>query len=142
MRKVTFCFLIGLMLTLCACKPASPLCDEDSLQYRSLDELIALETTGVDIEDSDATSQELEINGRMVQFDQVIHGPLCNNHLAGTVYIACDIEIAAWQDKPNFLDGCDFEVSPGSVVYVAAHKNAAYFQGCDFCHVSHSTPAP
>ncbi len=142
MRKVSLWLLIVLTLTLSACKPASPLCDEGSIQYRSSDELIALGTSGVGIDGSGDSAQELEINGRIVQFDQVIHGPLCNNHLAGTVYIACDIEIADWKDKPNFLDGCDFEVSPGSVVYVAAHKNAAYYQGCDFCHVSHATAAP
>jgi hypothetical protein len=58
------------------------------------------------------------------------------------VYIACDIQIAKWQEKPTFLDGCDFEVSPGSVLYVAAHNNAPYFQGCDYCHLTGRGLAP
>ncbi|OJX40372.1 MAG: hypothetical protein BGO78_10930 [Chloroflexi bacterium 44-23] len=134
MRKVVWCLLIGLLIVLSACKPTTPECDENSVTYRSSADLF--DPVNLEASTENAGPQELEINGRLMQFDQVIHGPLCNNHLDGKVYIACDIEIVAWEGSPNFFDDCDFKVSPGSVVYVAAHKNAAYYQGCDFCHVS------
>lgn len=129
MKNAIKLFLIGTILSLCACQPVSPSCTEESLTYRQ---------PGMPAGEAmvETSPPELEINGRWIQFDQVIHGPLCNNQLSGKVYIDCDIEIAAWEEKPNFLDDCDFDVEAGSQVYVAAHNNAVYFQGCDFCHVT------
>ena len=129
MKKRSRLLFVGMILFLCACKPIDPTCTEESLTYRQ-----AGTPAGPAVVESNPP--EREINGRVIQFDQIIHGPLCNNHLSGKVYIDCDIEIAAWEGAPNFLDGCDFEVEKGSQVYVAAHKNAVYYQGCDFCHVS------
>lgn len=128
--------LLGLVLAfaLSACQPAAPFCDQGAITFFTEGNATPTQTTAADAPDGDDLS--VEINGKLVGFDQVIHGPLCNNQLSGKVYIACDIEINAWQDKPYFLDGCQFKVSPGSVVYVAAHNNARYFQGCDYCHRS------
>jgi hypothetical protein len=78
---------------------------------------------------------EVEIGGRTIQVDRVIHGPLCTQALSGTVYVACDLQIVEWdhEQAPTFLRDCDFTVEPGTVVYVAAHQETAYYQGCS-CH--------
>lgn len=134
-------FLILFTIFLTACQPPEPFCPEGSLTYLNAEMPIpTTEEQPASLPKSDSITIDLE--GKMVQFDQVIHGPVCNNHLNGKVYIACDIQIPQWQDKPNFLDGCDFDVSPDAVVYVAAHNNAIYYQGCDFCHKSHSEATP
>lgn len=67
--------------------------------------------------------------------DKVVSGPLCNDTWRGTVYVTCDAQVAAWSDAkaPEFLKGCDLEVEPGTVVYVEAHYNTAYYEGCS-CH--------
>jgi hypothetical protein len=114
-----------------ACQPAKPACPEGSITY--LPEAASFgETAG----DTPASGSSLEeIGGKMLAVDQVVHGPLCNQTLNGTVYVACDLQIVAWADKenPTFLKDCDFHVMPGSVIYVAAHNDAAYYQGCS-CH--------
>ncbi len=67
--------------------------------------------------------------------DRVIHGPLCNDRWSGVIYVACDAQIPAWdQDgRPEFFQGCDLSIAPGTTIYVAAHNNAAYYNGCS-CH--------
>ena len=81
------------------------------------------------------TPVEVEIGRRTIQVDRIVRGPLCNENWSGTVYVACDVQIAAWDPEgaPTFLKGCDFTVEPETVVYVAAHNNSAYYQGCS-CH--------
>jgi len=81
----------------------------------------------------------VEVDGKSITFDQVIHGPLCNNDLSGKVYVACDLQIASWEEAPNFLDGCNFEVEEGTVIYVASHNNTPYYKGCVACHASSET---
>ena len=80
------------------------------------------------------------MGGTTLQVDQVIHGYLCDHNLRGTVYVACDIQVNEWVDKPLFLDGCNFTVAPGTVIYVAAHNNTAYYNGCAACHASSKAP--
>jgi len=131
MKSSVILVSILLIIVVGACQPPTPYCTESSLTYQNPGtEFPPLQET----EQTDPIS--IEVDGKTMEFDQVIHGPLCNNHLSGKVYIACDIQIAEWKEKPTFLDGCDFEVSPGSVLYVAAHNNAPYFQGCDYCHLT------
>ncbi len=84
----------------------------------------------------------VKINGKDIHFDTVIHGPLCNNTLSGTVYVACDLEIPKWQGKPDFFKDCDFSVDPGTVIYVAAHNNTPYYKGCASCHGSKASLNP
>lgn len=128
--------ILGLLLIFVssACQPKAPVCAEGSISFFTDKNNIPVATAMADA--SNNTGLTVEINGKPKEFDQVIHGPLCNNQLSGKVYIACDIQINAWENSPNFLDGCQFKVSPGSEVYVAAHNNARYFQGCDYCHRS------
>jgi len=135
MKYFFLVFCIFLIIFLSGCQPQAPYCTENSLAYLEPGETFpTLEE--ISAKDTGPKQIIVEVNGKEMSFDQVVHGPLCNNHLNGKVYIACDIQIAKWQEKPTFLDGCDFEISPGSVVYVAAHNNAPYFQGCDFCHLT------
>lgn len=77
----------------------------------------------------------VEIGGKMIEVDRVIHGPLCNDRWSGTIYVACDVQVATWTDEenPTFLSGCDFTVEPGTIVYVAAHNDTTYYNGCS-CH--------
>ena len=70
----------------------------------------------------------------MIEFDRVIHGPLCNDTWEGVVYVGCDVQVAKWEGKPKFLEGCSLKIDPGAVIYVAAHNNAPYYKGCDECH--------
>jgi len=121
--------LVLVILLLAGCQAAAPACPEGAIQYTGAASLQALPI-------SEAAAGTVELQGKQAVFDQVVSGPLCNNNLAGTVYIGCDIQIAAWQDAPNFLDGCDFSVEEGSEITVAAHKNAVYYKGCASCHVS------
>ena len=78
---------------------------------------------------------DLEIRGKNISFDRVINGPVCNDTWEDTVYVACEVELLKWDKKPNFLsNGCNLVIKPGTVVYVAAHNNAAYYKGCISCH--------
>ena len=75
------------------------------------------------------------ISGKQVMVDKVVQGPLCNDAWHGKVYVDCDIQIAAWEETPAFLSDCDLEIAPGTIVYVAAHNDAAYYKGCS-CHTA------
>lgn len=136
--KILAAFWIALVLILLGgCQPAEPVCAPGIIEYTDPAELIALPASS-----NPALPGEVEIKGKMVQFDQVVHGPLCNNDLAGKVYLACDLQVASWDTAPNFLDGCDFNIEEGTVVYVASHNNTAYYKGCESCHVSSNETTP
>jgi hypothetical protein len=79
-----------------------------------------------------------DIGGKMVEVDRVIHGPICNDTWRGTIYVACDVQVAEWDEEqgPFFLNDCDLTIEPGTIVYVAAHNDTAYFKGCSVCHTS------
>jgi len=130
--------LLFSILFLSACQPASPTCPPDAISYQKSTTPFPQPTPAA----GGSLPEQIEINGKTMEFDQVIHGPLCNNTLSGKVYIACDIVIAEWKNKPNFLDGCNFVVEPDTVIYVAAHQNTAYYKGCASCHVSGKGAAP
>ncbi|KPL82362.1 hypothetical protein SE15_09285 [Thermanaerothrix daxensis] len=75
----------------------------------------------------------VKIGGKMVVVDKVVEGPLCNDTWSGTVYVSCKVQVMAWERSPTFLKGCNLTIAPGTVVYVAAHHDAAYYNGCS-CH--------
>ena len=75
----------------------------------------------------------MEIGGRTIPVDEVVDGPLCDDAWSGTVYVGCGVQVKAWEEHPTFLKGCDLSIAPGSVVYVAYHNNAGYYNGCS-CH--------
>jgi len=65
--------------------------------------------------------------------DRVVEGPLCNDAWSGTVYVTCNIQVFEWKDQPTFLRGCNLAIAPGTVIYVAYHNDAPYYNGCA-CH--------
>ena len=121
---------LALGLTACAGKPA---CPAGSISY--LPDASAFPAAGPF--DGSPPPVEMKIGGQTIQVGRVVHGPFCNLTLSGTVYVACDLQIPAWDQEaaPTFLEECDFNVEPGTVIYVAAHNDAAYYQGCS-CHTS------
>lgn len=74
----------------------------------------------------------------MTEVDRVIHGPICNDTWRGIIYVACDVQVSEWDEEqgPFFLDYCDLTIEPGTIVYVAAHNDTAYFKGCSVCHTN------
>lgn len=120
--------LLGLLLTGCGTKSA---CPEGSVTY--LDDLSQFPPDT----SSSLTPQktDVEIKGKTVSVDRVVTGPLCNDTWEGTIYVACELTLQKWDIKPFFFsNGCELEVKPDTVVYVAAHNNAAYYKGCITCH--------
>lgn len=133
MKSYVVLFLISCSLLLSACQAAEPVCSPGSITYLNNVPPFPEPTQSIET-DSAIPPAEIEIGGKIMAFNQVIHGPLCNNTLSGTVYVACDIQVAEWTSKPDFLNNCNFSVEPGTVIYVAAHNNAAYHKGCASCH--------
>jgi hypothetical protein len=133
MRKLLYLFIlisIVPLLTACKEKPASacpPRTDEE--HYLSSLDIQKLAPV------SNRSPAEVEVNGRMTIVDQVVSGPLCNGHWSGTVYVACNVQVARWEEKPLFLKDCELSIEPDTVVYVAYHNDAAYYKGCS-CHVN------
>jgi len=56
------------------------------------------------------------ISGKQVLVNKVVQGPLCNDAWQGVVYVDCDVQIAAWDESPTFLNDCDLEIAPDTVV--------------------------
>jgi hypothetical protein len=77
--------------------------------------------------------QIVEIKGNEVLVDRVITGAVCNDTWNGTVYLTCDIQVPAWEKDPFFWQDCDLEIEEGAIVYVEAHKDKEYTDGCS-CH--------
>jgi hypothetical protein len=80
---------------------------------------------------------QVEIGGKTLTVDKLVDYPLCNDSWSGTVYIGCEAQVAEAaiddQDNPLFLKGCNLQIESGTIVYVAAHNDAAYYKGCS-CH--------
>ncbi len=80
---------------------------------------------------------EVEIQGRLVAVDKVVDYPLCNDNWSGVVYVSCDAQVTEAEldadANPLFLKGCTLNIEPNTVVYVAAHNDAAFYKGCS-CH--------
>jgi hypothetical protein len=129
---ITFILLI-IVLFMTSCSPSSPVCSPGATTY--LDEGTFIPTAPANDEQSAARSF-VDVHGKTIEVDRVIHGPLCNAALKGTVYVACDVIVKKWDEKPTFLNGCDFSVEPGTIIYVAAHNDTAYYNGCSSCHSS------
>ena len=87
---------------------------------------------------------QVEIGGKMVSVDRLVEGPLCNDTWSGIVYVSCSAMVGQSKmdtdENPLFLQGCDLNIEPNSIVYVAAHNDAAYYKGCS-CHTGED-PVP
>jgi hypothetical protein len=125
-------FLAFTLSLLAACQ--AEVCPSKSTTYLadpSLFPALASPTNG----EATPTPSLVEIGGKMMLVDRVIQGPLCNDRWSGIIYVACDVQVAESQDEenPTFLKDCDLTIEPGSIVYVAAHRDTAYYNGCS-CH--------
>lgn len=141
--KLRFAFLILMgMLLIVACK--ADVCPSGSITY--VPDAASLPDLATVLEAAPSGGPfTVQIGRKTIEADRVIHGPLCNDHWSGTVYVDCDIQIVAWTEEEGskFLEDCDLVIEPGTVVYVAAHNNAAYYKGCASCHGgAEGTPAP
>lgn len=87
---------------------------------------------------------KVEIKGKMTEVDKLVNYPICNDNWSGTVYVSCDAQVAEAEidddDNPLFFKGCNLNIEPNTVVYVAAHNDAAYYKGCS-CHTGEA-PQP
>lgn len=134
MRGWTVMLAALLVATAAACGPRAPACPNSSDPGRFLSEeefALAREATPPPF----SSPVEVDFGRTKIMADKVVRGALCNDTWRGTVYVSCDARVAAWSDAkaPAFLKGCNLEVKPGTVVYVAAHYNTAYYEGCS-CH--------
>lgn len=130
--KRNWWMLLLLIWLLTACQGEQPACSWDDGQARYLETLPASFTAG--------EPGVVRIGHRDMSVDQVVSGPLCNAHWSGTVYVTCDVQVLRWQEQPLFLQDCDLTIEPGTVVYVAWHNDAAYYNSCS-CHTG-EIPAP
>ncbi len=122
-KFTTLLILAGLLLAGCI----SSSCPPDSVTY--LNPPYPTEVTN-----ESPQSQIIEIKGDQVMVDQVIRGDVCNDTWRGVVYVTCDIQVPAWEKDPFFFQDCDLEIDEGAVVYVEAHKDESYDDGCSSCH--------
>jgi len=130
MKSINLSLLVVFVLLLTGCTAKNP-CLEGSVTY--------LESASEFPPDTSASlppqKTDIEIKGKTVTVDRIIEGPMCNDTWEGTIYVACDLTVQKWDIKPFFFsNGCNLEIKPDTVVYVAAHNNAAYYKGCITCH--------
>jgi len=132
MKKVFFLTLLAtiwLSLTACEKQPTCPPRAEEDRYFSPLD----TEANSTSSPEISSSPVKVKINGKATTVDQVVTGPLCNGNWKGTVYVGCDVQVTKWEKDPLFLKGCDLSIEPNTVVYVAYHNDAAYYNGCS-CH--------
>jgi hypothetical protein len=123
--------MIIALLFLSACGPQAPVCPLTTGTPSYL--TIPPEALSTPTPDSGLTPILLEIGGKTIPVDKVVEGPLCNDTWSGTVYVTCNVQVYPWEEQPTFLKNCNLSIAPGTVVYVAYHNDAAYYNGCS-CH--------
>ncbi len=129
MNKTLLIPTIVAILFLAACGPQAPACP----QTTGTPEFLTVPPGELTAPTPAAFPAQVEINGKMMQVDKVVEGPLCNDAWSGTVYVTCNIQVYPWQESPTFLKDCNLTIEPGTVVYVADHHDTAYYNGCS-CH--------
>jgi len=130
MKYSTIISFTVLLILLSGCQPAKPAClpVAGTRQYLAAPPTQLAATPG-----PSPTPATVKIGGRTITADKVVVGPLCNDVWSGTVYVSCNIQVIAWEEEPLFLKNCNLTINPETVVYVAYHNNAAYYNGCS-CH--------
>ena len=131
------------MLLLTACERNKTICppetNADQPPLRLADLLLITPKPGQNL-----TDVEVQIGRKMVMVDKLVSGPICNDDWSGTVYVGCDVQVAqAEMDadaNPLFFQGCNLNIEPNTMVYVAAHNNEVFYKGCS-CH-SGGDPLP
>jgi hypothetical protein len=127
--RVPLSMLILLFVAACQKEPACPAVTGTPKYLSPLD----LETLTSPSTQNSSTPVEVEISGKQMKVDKVVTGPLCNDYWKGSVYVACNVQVLKWEEKPLFLENCNLEIEPDTVVYVAYHNDSAYYNGCS-CH--------
>jgi hypothetical protein len=131
---ICFIFLV-LTIGLTACQRQKKVCPPPEGTPKTRPDLMDL----IAIPPPKALSEPItvEINGKTMTVDKLVEGPLCNDHWSGIVYVGCDVIVAEASmdadENPRFFEGCNLNIEPNTVVYVAAHNDAAYYKGCS-CH--------
>lgn len=136
-----FPLLILLSLLLTACSRTNTVCPPDEgTPQPALPLAAVIEMTPP----SPSGPTRVEIRGKLMEVDKLVDYPLCNDNWSGTVYVSCDAQVAEAEldadANPLFLKGCNLDIEPNTVVYVAAHNDAAYYKGCS-CHTGEA-PLP
>ena len=124
-------------LTLAGCQPSQPVCPPPAGTPERLaaPAPTALPAAGPD---QPAGLIPVEIGGRTIAVDQIISGPICNGAWSGAVYVTCDVQVLPWEGQPTFLEDCELSIAPDTVVYVAYHSDAPYYNGCS-CHLGEAS---
>jgi hypothetical protein len=134
---------IALSLMLSACERERTGCKVEGATPRP-----TLQLTDLILQTPEPSSSEgpilVEIKGKMIEVDKLVDYPLCNDNWRGTVFVSCNAQVADAKldadENPLFFKGCDLNIEPNTLVYVAAHNDAAYYKGCS-CHTGEA-PLP
>lgn len=134
--KVVILALLVIAICFVSCERNNTVCTVDNeISYTPLELRDLISSTPVP--ESVNTSFQVEIGGKMIEVDKVVDYPLCNDTWNGTVYVGCDTQIAVAEvdkdDNPLFFEGCNLNIQPNTIVYVAAHNDAVFYKGCS-CH--------
>lgn len=132
-----------MVLFLSACERSNSVCTpEVGTPKPTLQLADILEMTPVP--DSATIPLTVEIKGKLMEVDKVVDYPLCNDDWSGIVYVSCDARVAEAtldaEENPLFFEGCNLNIEPNTIVYVAAHNDVAYYKGCS-CHTGEN-PTP
>ena len=129
-----YCMLITLpvvLMFISGCQSTPPVCPP----LTGTPQYLTTPPGGLATPEPEESLTQVEINGKMMQVDKVVEGPLCNDTWSGTVYVTCDVQVYEWVEHPLFLKDCALDIELGTVVYVADHNDTAYYNGCS-CHVT------
>ena len=141
--KLFMSIFILLTFILFGCERNSTVCPQDEGSPQPALQLADLLAAQPPITNSAAPIQ-VEIQGKVIEVDKVVDYPLCYDNWSGTVYVSCEAQVAEAEldanENPLFLEGCNLKIEPSTVVYVAAHNDAAYYNGCS-CHTG-EVPLP
>ena len=135
-NKLLFFIIMLVSFFLSACSRTNTVCpldDETPQPALQLADLIDMPP----VQPKSAGPIQVEIRGKLMEIDKLVDYPLCNDIWSGTVYVSCDAQVAEAEldadANPLFLKDCNLEIEPNTIVYVAAHNDAAYYKGCS-CH--------
>jgi hypothetical protein len=142
-NRYHYFLLIVLLLLLAGCEREQTICPADDGTHQpslQLADLIQLPPPA-----SGPSGPVLAmIQGREMEVNKLVDYPLCNDNWSGMVYVSCEVHVAEAEldvdSNPLFLKGCNLNIAPNTVVYVAAHNDAPYYKGCS-CHTG-AAPQP
>jgi hypothetical protein len=108
-------------------------CPEGTIEYYP--DLSTLPSAPDTLTDGGLSTMDIRtlLGRKTIRVDEIVRGSICNDHWSGTVYVTCDLKLPAWDENPFFLEECPVSIEPGSTVYVEAHRDKAYYEGCS-CH--------